>query len=228
MILACPFCHARYLISASLFTAGPRQVRCARCSHGWQAELPKEIDAVGAPPVVDPTPESVAPIPPGSNLPVIRKKSLLPEFQRVFRSSGAVAVFAFFLLGLVLGRHWVAEEWPFTESLYDAVGLHIYRSGEGLGFENVRSELRYEGGITLLGVEGNIRNSTPNMQEIPDIMATAIGADGNSLQSWRIDAPAIKVAPGEVIPFRSSIKLPQGTVAEINLEFTETKHDPDQ
>ena len=44
MILECPSCHARYLVQIGLFAQGGRQVRCARCKHGWHAALPTTID----------------------------------------------------------------------------------------------------------------------------------------------------------------------------------------
>jgi hypothetical protein len=46
------------------------------------------------------------------------------------------------------------------------------------------------------------------------------------MQSWQIDAPAAKVAPGEALPFTSAIRAPKGTVIEVNLNFIEPTHAP--
>ena len=186
--------------------------------------MPNEIEAVGAPPVVDEPPETIAPIPPGSNLPAL-VKSISPRLLRILKISISAAALILFLLWIVLGRRGIAASWPFMDKFYDAVGLHIYHYGEGLTFEQVRSELRYDGGITELWVEGKIRNGSQNVQDIPNILAAAIGADGKPIQSWQIDAPAIRVFSGEAMPFHSTIKAPEGTVTEINLSFVEMKHD---
>lgn len=224
MILVCSFCKTRYLISAGVFAQGPRRVRCARCSHSWEADLPKEIDAV-MPPVIDltPIPETVAPIPPGSNLPVIQKRSLSPRMLLVLEIGEGVIILIILLI-LILCRQGIAGMWPRID-LYNAIGLHIAHSGEGLSLDNVRSELRYDSGIMKLVVEGKIHNGTPYIQEIPSINAVAIGADGKPIQSWQIDAPAPKLDPDETIAFQSTINAPQGTIDEINLSFIEIKHD---
>src|SRR5579859_7881691 len=131
MILACPFCNVRYLISASLFAQGPRQVRCARCSHSWRYELPKEIDVVAVPDAepVSP-PDSLPPIPEGSNLPVLppQPRSRLQKWSRI----GAMVVGVLFLMWVVFDRQNIAKDSPFLEHFYDTIGLHIYRVGEGL------------------------------------------------------------------------------------------------
>ena len=49
MILDCPFCKARFLISATVFSNGPRRVRCGRCAHSWEAETPNNMDVVMVP-----------------------------------------------------------------------------------------------------------------------------------------------------------------------------------
>jgi hypothetical protein len=182
------------------------------------------MDAVGKSPLLDvtPPPESVAPIPPGSNLPVVTKKPMPPKIRLILRASATVLVLLF-VAWFLLDRRSIAKDWPILEGLYDSIGLHIYHTGEGLSFIKVRSELRYDSGLTMLYVEGKIHNGTPNVQEIPDIMATAIGSDGSPMQSWQIPAPAIKVFGDENMPFHSSINAPKGTVSDINLSFIEKK-----
>jgi len=46
MILVCTKCKASYLVPATVFANGPRQVRCARCAHTWQADLPAKMTAM--------------------------------------------------------------------------------------------------------------------------------------------------------------------------------------
>ncbi|MCH8684966.1 zinc-ribbon domain-containing protein [Pedomonas mirosovicensis] len=53
MILTCPNCNSRYLVSDTAIPVGGRAVRCAACKHVWTeypAETPaRELEAVGAP-----------------------------------------------------------------------------------------------------------------------------------------------------------------------------------
>ncbi len=46
MILVCNACKASYLVPASVFANGPRQVKCARCAHAWMADLPPKTTAM--------------------------------------------------------------------------------------------------------------------------------------------------------------------------------------
>lgn len=55
MRLACPSCAAAYELPETLFLAGPRMVRCARCAHSWLASAPG--------PEPEPEPESLAEAP---------------------------------------------------------------------------------------------------------------------------------------------------------------------
>jgi predicted Zn finger-like uncharacterized protein len=225
MILVCPLCQTRYLVAAHLFAAGARQVRCARCKHGWKAETPKEIDVVAAaPPEPIPPPEQASPIPAGSNLPALAPGGL----SRFFYKTERVALAAFVVLVLaflIFDRQSIARRWAFMETAYNAVGLTIYYPGDGLEFDQVRSELKYDSGITKLILNGNVKNTTQNNQKVPPITAQALGPDGRVIQSWQIDAPTATLAPGDEAPFSSSLNAPKGTVVNVNLNFAEMKDD---
>lgn len=222
MILVCPLCNTRYLVQANLFAAGARTVRCAKCKHSWKAELPKEIDAVGVPP--DQFPETGAPIPEGSNLPV-PIDDYPPLMSNKTALTIAASIFVPMLLWLIFDRQNLAHRLPFLEPIYDAVGLYIYYPGDELEFDQVRSELKYDAGLTELVLTGKIKNKTDKKQKIPNITAAAIGSDGGTIQSWQIDAPTATLAPGEDVAFTSSIKAPKKTVVNVILNFAEIKDD---
>jgi predicted Zn finger-like uncharacterized protein len=221
MILVCPLCNTRYLIPASAFAGGARQVRCAKCSHSWQAEPPKELDLVQTH-TLEPVTIERRPIPQGSNLPAVIKEPMPKWLSFAIISASFFAILA--LLGwLILVRGSIVKIWPAMETVYDHVGLHVFYVGEGLNLTNVRSELRYEDGIMKLYVEGNIVNTTEKIQKIPNLNASAIGSDGENMQSWQIDAPAATLEPKGTLPFTSSINGPKGTVVNVNLNFIEPK-----
>lgn len=225
MILACPLCQTRYLVQAVLFAAGARQVRCARCKHSWMAEPPREIDVVAAPvPDPVPAPETAAPIPEGSNLPAIVSTPAMLLMQRL-RLVGVPVMVALFGLWLIFDRQYIVRHFGFMMPVYNAINLAVYLPGDELEFDQVRSELKFEGGITKLILEGRVKNKTQNRQKIPPIIAEATGPDGQIIQSWRIDAPTARLEGGEEVPFTSSLNAPKGSVANVNLTFAETKDD---
>jgi hypothetical protein len=211
-------------------TGQPRHVRCSRCQHTWQAELPKEIiDALQA--LSEPSstqtalPETIL-SDPADTIPLISEKPPLSAHAKFIRKIAGGIFVALFVVALIVERQEIAQNRPQLEGIYDALGLTIYHlGGEGLSFEKVRSELRFDGGIMKLVVEGKIHNGTKFAQEIPNILATAIGSDGHIIQSWQIDAPSLRVFDGESIPFHSSIYAPRETVVDLNLGFIEIKHE---
>lgn len=134
-------------------------------------------------------------------------------------------VFLVFLIWMVEDRQELGRRYSFLEPVYKALDLSIYYPGEELEFEEVRSELKYDSGLTKLVLTGKIINSTKKSQKVPDIVAEALGANGHVLQSWQIDAPKATLAPGEEVPFESTITAPKGNVVNVNLNFTEDKDD---
>ncbi|MFY9287107.1 MAG: DUF3426 domain-containing protein, partial [Alphaproteobacteria bacterium] len=161
-------------------------------------------------------------------LPTIPFLSRLTPKQLLWGKVGSAGLFICgLILWIFLGRDSIAARWPAMNSFYDALGLYVdhYYGGVGLSFEEMRSELRYEGGQNRLYVQGKIRNKTQKLQEIPAILATALGADNAPIQSWQIEPPAARVAPGEDVPFTSDIGAPKGTVVNLNLNFVEKKDD---
>ena len=59
MRIACPSCHAEYEVPDAMLAGGGRQLRCARCGHGFLGALPGA--APGAQPVPAPAPPSDPP-----------------------------------------------------------------------------------------------------------------------------------------------------------------------
>jgi predicted Zn finger-like uncharacterized protein len=233
MILACPFCKARFLISASLFAAGPRAVACARCRHGWRADAsddaaaPAEAKAEAIKSATPLTADAArADTVPVYEVPLAAQ--VADPFYNDFRFRFWAGVgLAIFIAGawLVLDRQSISHDRPHIEAVYNFLGLHIYHYGEGLSFTHIRSEIRYDSGLDKLVVEGKIHNGTKNTQQIPDILASAVGSDGKIMQSWQIDAPASNVVAGQDVAFTSSIKAPRDGVAQLNLNFIEPKNE---
>lgn len=196
---------------------------CAKCKHSWRADVPPANDATQIEAIVVQTIHTQE-IPANSTSDITYEPLLPPIVKRIFKKV-LIAVAGLFVLWFIFNRHNIAKDLAFLEPFYDMIGLHIYHTGEGLHIESVRSELVYEDGIMKLSVTGRINNTTKKTQQIPALRASAIASDGHVMQDWQIDAPAAKVAPGEEVPFHSSINSPKGTVVDINLNFIEKSPD---
>lgn len=177
---------------------------------------------VAPPPDPVPIPETIAPIPAGSNLPAV-VPSPMEFFLRHKRRIGSVVLLFVALLWLIFDRQHLVHHWPFLVPIYDVLHLPIYYPGEELEFDQVRSELKFEGGITKLTLDGIIKNRTQNNQKVRNIVAEALGSDGNVIQSWQIDAPRATLGPGGEVAFSSSINAPKGNIVNVNLTFVESK-----
>jgi predicted Zn finger-like uncharacterized protein len=226
MILSCPACHTRYFVDEAEFAEGPRTVRCSRCTHSWLAVMPSEpvrdlVEQILAVPLD--APEKLA-VGKASTAPLnLTRRETKYFWHRDWMSAGILVGSALVLLLLLLGRTIVAQIFPSTEGIYNSIGLHIYHLGEGLSLQQVRSEMQFEGGMTMLTINGVIHNETDKPQPVPNILAAAIGPDGKIMQSWQIDAPKAIVEPGQDIPLSSEIRAPKGAVVEITMNFIEPK-----
>lgn len=241
MILTCSSCSARYLVAATVFAAGPRQVRCARCGYSWQADLPPEAMAAaqasaeavvsqqapsawdsGAasapkPPLTEP-PETIPPIPEGSNVPALRKK---PIDRKIWIGGMILAgvVLLTILLILLLNRHDLTQRWPQLQGFYESLGLGDAGNSGGLSLRQIKSERRFEDGGMKLVIEGEIHNEGKEPEPVPPLQASALGPGGQIMHSWQIDPPAMSLPQDGTMPFRSAITTPPGTVDQITLSF---------
>lgn len=211
------------MVPTGLFAQGGRQVRCARCRHEWRSEPPNNIDVV-APPSVPPVPAPPSPekIAHGStpNLPALIQKFNWKKTGG-YVGSGIALLLLILLAWLLFDRQNVVKNHPDLRPLYDGMGLGIPHTGQGLVFDKVSSELRYDSGAMKLSVDGVIHNTTDDIQSIPDIKADARGADQAVIQSWWVDAPAATIPAGGEVPFHTEIgATTQHTIEDVYLEFT--------
>jgi predicted Zn finger-like uncharacterized protein len=241
MIIECPSCSTRYLVQIGLFAEGGRQVRCALCKHEWHVKLPTAVDVVAPPPGFAPIPEpsppssplsSRPPAPnkpetpakPTANLPAVIEKSFFPNNLLFFLV--ATVLFAILASVLIVERYSVAKAFPELTGFYHVLGLNVSPGWEGLVFEGVKSELRYDGGTMKLFVDGTICNTTIEAKAIPDIDARALGPDKSAILSWRVDAPVPSIEPGGKIPFHTEIATPmERTIEDVYLEFISRKEE---
>lgn len=239
MILECPSCRTRYLVHIGLFAQGGRRVRCANCKNEWQVKLPATVDVILSAPAPMPPPQGASlssfssrPPPlggpdatankPTPNLPAVINKKLP---QKVVWALYALAVLiAIFVFGSVLGRYSIVKAVPALRGSYNAVGLSVLPEWDGLIFDEVKSELKYDSGTMKLFVDGDVRNATEEIKKLPDIKAQALGPDKKVIQSWWVDAPAATIEPWGKVNFHTEVATPmERTIEDVYLEFVSRK-----
>src|SRR5262245_57667036 len=138
MILTCPSCGTRYQCDSAQFAPPGRNVRCAKCAHVWfqSAAAPEPEVIVDREPEPEPTVQPEAPAIPAPQ-PADTNVATLAETRPVRRparrrssstAAQAVSWAALVFLAVFVGwatvqfRQPIADLWPQTAALYDALG----------------------------------------------------------------------------------------------------------
>lgn len=227
MIVTCESCRTRYLVPGHAITGEGRRVRCTSCDHEWfqESETPPGESAPSFVPEEDlePIPESVKPIPEGSELPVI---AALPP-ARPPRDYGALTGYAaaagvFFLIAAALFalRGPVTEAWPSAVKLYELAGIAMPIPGEGLILDRV-SAVRSadERGGVVLNIEGVVVNLKQHDINVPPLRIALRNAKGEVFDSWNIDPPSRSLAGGEDVGFQASYPDAPNDIREATVSF---------
>jgi predicted Zn finger-like uncharacterized protein len=214
MILTCSACSTRYLVDPSALGAGGRRVRCAKCGESWMQAPPPDMPR---PVEVDPRPEELRPLPPGSNLPAFPSRR---DRRAAAAWWGVVLLVAGGLTaGAVVAREEVVTAWPAAARLYDTVGLPVEPLAAGLELRNVQSERRAEDGLTRLVVHGQIVNVSDRERAVPALQAVARDAGQQAIRDWSIAPSRASLLPGEIATFESVLPDPEPVISEISITF---------
>ncbi|EWY37030.1 hypothetical protein N825_22230 [Skermanella stibiiresistens SB22] len=174
--------------------------------------MPKPVDLAPPPEEIE-----VKPMPAGSNLPAIRKPPP-PKSKKPLLFTTLAAVVLLLVGGLFM-RQEIAEIWPPSARLFEAVGLPVEALGAGLQLQNVRSEKRVEDGLTVLVIEGQIVNISDKERPVPPLRAVTLGPDKSPVGDWTFTASHETLLPGEIATFTSQMREPPGVITEIAITF---------
>lgn len=239
MIITCEQCNARYLLASLLLGVSGRKVRCGVCSHEWYQEPVDEpysrqsadeasfSDMVGHADS-EPIPESVRPIPEGSNVPAMRG-----DDRASGKKSGALGgvLTALLLFGVLTAsvfamRTPLVQSWPPLALVFDMAGLPVAVPGEGLIFDQMSARaVTDENGKTALTLSGNIINLKARETTLPRIKARLIGAGDDAEETgpeWNVVIGRDKIEGEETVPFISVYDSLPDDIREVNIRFTLT------
>jgi hypothetical protein len=105
----------------------------------------------------------------------------------------------------------LAREWK------PAVGPPL--PGEGLQLEDVGTSSAVQEGVSVILVEGRIRNISTAPRLVPALLGTLRDEQKRDLQSWTFTVPSPHLAPGEAVTFRTEVRRPSTPVAEMSITF---------
>ncbi|HBM90577.1 MAG TPA: hypothetical protein DD400_01670 [Rhodospirillaceae bacterium] len=233
MIIVCKNCKASFLVSASIFSGGPRRVKCKRCGESWLADLPsktkhdkKKTESKAKSPTKDQnapeskplTLEEEAPQASAFNKEKIKKIAFMAGL-------GLTGTVVFFGLLFIVLQNQIVQIFPHTENIYISLRLAKAEDPRKLLLQKVSSVRRYQDGAMRLIIEGEVYNTGIKKQRLPIIVVDAISIGKQTIESWHIEPPQATIGAGATVPFVSAILYPKEMVVEVNLRFVVKSHD---
>ena len=223
MILTCPSCTTRFLLSAQVLAPDGRRVKCSNCGEEW-FQLPDPDELVdNAEHQIEEIPEAVKPIPEGSSVPALQgdedKKAKAPDKGALGGYIGAAIVFLMILGGLIVMKDSVVKTWMPSAGLYEMLGVSIAVPGEGIVFDNVKARMVASGNIRI---EGSIINLTKEEQFLPAIEASIRNEAGEVIMKTLIDPPFEAMQPESSVPFKTRYVGETNGADHVQLKFVLT------
>lgn len=198
MLIQCPQCSAKYAVPDQSIGIGGRTVRCAKCANSWFVAHPAAVPLAEAP-VAEPESNKPNPIPPGSNLPVVKRPPV---------SMGAKAsVFGLLAASIALMLLWLA---PATYGYPPSKGFGL---AEVVMFSRL-DEQHLENKQPIYEINGKILNMTDKTLTVPILRITVVDKEGTPLQYWDFSEKGATLEAGKTIPFSSgplNIKFKKAT-----------------
>jgi predicted Zn finger-like uncharacterized protein len=128
-----------------------------------------------------------------------------------------ILVLAGTIAALLNWRASVVRFVPQTASLFSAVGLPV--NLRGLSFDEVKTSVETNDGVTVLVVQGTIANLTRQPLEVPRLRFAVRNAGGYEVYAWTALPTEPLLAPGDRAPFRSRLASPPADAQDIIVRF---------
>lgn len=213
MILICPSCSAKFMISSEALGADGREVRCGKCGHMWFQEgerdslddLPRhepeddniDIGFVPHKEEPQPIPEAFKPraepaSKPSSSKPKKEIKIASPIQKQIAGLLVALAIVLVIFYALVAMKDSLGRSIPFMGAAYEKMGFHLQKVEPQIAIDRLR--LTKEGKKILGSM--HLINLTSEDVSIGKVTADLIDFDYKSIKT--IDVPfADKTLKGE-------------------------------
>ncbi|MGL5116153.1 MAG: zinc-ribbon domain-containing protein [Beijerinckiaceae bacterium] len=241
MDIACPSCATLYEVDEATLPDTGRRVRCAACGEVWRAFRAEAVEATEVAPeatVFTDTPETAAdadapgepasaPLQeepfPARGATIIRnkpgKKAKAPGLLRKLATwpVAACVVGAVLVAGAVHQRARVVAAFPQSAKLYAAAGLPV--NLRGIEIANVKSRLVEDNGVSILVVDGDLKNVAGRKVDVPRLRFAVLGAMGEEIYIWSAQADRPNLNAGEALNFRRRLASPPEGAKDVSVRF---------
>ena len=239
MILTCPSCSARYLLAADAIGANGRTVRCGKCAHVWQQPAMRDSldDLVAAdftPPVEDFPAQDPEPVPEAAlvkEFPVYKTvepakepassaflHNLSKHLPRLGGIAGAIAVFAFLTITIIMARAPIMSSFPSTQPLFAALGFEEGIIVKNLIFDSITAKISER----ELGVSGKLINLSDKEVTLPPMTVEILDAAGTVVTTYPAGIEQKNLKGEESIDFEFAYKDVPETGKQVRLIFKST------
>lgn len=109
-------------------------------------------------------------------------------------------------IGLIGWRADIVRALPQTSSFYAMIGLEV--NLRGLVFTDLVTRKEAQDGVTMLLVEGVIKNTVKRPVDVPRLRFAVRNAKGHDIYSWTALPTQSVIAPGATMSFRSRLASP--------------------
>ena len=235
MILTCPNCSSRYLLSAHALAPEGRTVKCSECAQEWfETPDPHELmDEHAGDELADngdvflteeheDIPDAIKPF----NEYLEEHEDADGKYDKPpvkSKSGGEVAgylaallVFAISFGVFLSAQPAISKAWPASAAVYEMFGITVDVPGQGLVFDRVKVEALNEESMMI---EGSIINKTPDVEVLPSIEASVRDEKGQVLHSEIIEPPNSTMEPESKLSFRSVYQGSTDNADHVQLRF---------
>ncbi|MAE51415.1 MAG: hypothetical protein CMH27_06370 [Micavibrio sp.] len=215
MILTCPKCTTRFLLSAFVLAPDGRKVKCSSCGETWfQLPDPEELreNFEDKPQEI---PDSVKPIPKGSNVPAVKNDDTGTAPNTIGGAIAAAIVFVLVAAVLLFLNKPIVNAWPPSHVVYKAFGIDVRLPGQGLVFDKMRATAGRDGKIVI---SGSIINLTNQEVRVPMMAVDIRGDTGETLAQALIEPASPSVEAEGVMALGASLMDVEGA-SEVFLRF---------
>jgi predicted Zn finger-like uncharacterized protein len=236
MDIACPSCATLYEVDEATVPETGRRVRCAACGEIWRAFRAEaagaDEQALAAPAKEEPAetpldqPDANAPGeasgPPRGATIIRSKQAKKPKGPSLLSRLAPWPVAACLVTTALIGgalhqRARVVGYFPQTATLYAALGLPV--NLRGIEIANVRSRLVEDNGVSILVVDGDLKNVAGRKVDLPRLRFAVLGAKGEEIYIWSAQADRPSLGAGEALNFRRRLASPPADGKEVSVRF---------
>jgi predicted Zn finger-like uncharacterized protein len=120
-------------------------------------------------------------------------------------------------LGLFAWRAEIVRLLPQTAWIYASIGLEV--NLRGLVFTDLVTRKETQDGVTMLLVEGAIKNNLKHQADVPRLRFAVRDAKGHEVYTWTAVPARNQIAPGATMPFRSRLASPPPEAQAVLVRF---------